>query len=99
MNKRYQITYETPEVIYELYISITQNPIQDKTEQNKQQFYKTLGERALAEQGSLEAVYEIRNRIKLLLSLEGRLGNIRHKYPTLEKHEIIELLYDMVTGV
>lgn len=99
MNVNVHIKCETPVVIYELYMSITHVSFENLKKQSKKEFYRSLGERALAEQGSLHGVYEAIDRMKLLLQLESRVGNIRHKYPHLEKHEIVELLYDLACSI
>ena len=98
MNEQKYIRYETPEAIYELYLTITQKPVVDFAKQKKKAFYKSLADRMICEQGSLEAAFDVLDYILLLLQLERRMGNIRHKYPGLEKHEIMELLYDQITN-
>lgn len=87
------------ETIYEIYMSITQKPAEDMVRQRKNVFYKSLANRVITEHGNREAAREALEHITVLLKFEGRMGNIRHKYPTLEKHEIVELLYDKIKNI
>jgi|GEM_PF-4411216 len=97
MNVKQYFRHETPEVIYEIYMSIAQISDRNTIWQRKMDIYEPLGRRAIVELGCLERVYDVIKRMESLLYLESRFGNIRNRYPHLKTHEIVELLYSVVT--
>ena len=87
-NIHQQIQYETSEAVCELSFRITQKSINGPC--------KPLTDRILAEHGSYEAAQPILQQMHLLIKLESRTGNLRQRYPNLEVHEIVELIYEQI---
>lgn len=99
MDAGYNVTYETSEAIYEVYMTVTVKSVSDPAKQTGKNACRPLADRILAEHGSYETARETLEQMALILKLESRMGSLRHKYPFLEDHEIVALIYDRVMGV